>query len=120
MTKSQAVYCRHIADRIEQIERFTRDGEQKFMEDDLIQEGVIRCFEVIGEAVKRLETDTTNTYPDVSWRGFAGFRDILIHQYDDIDIEKVWEVVQDDLPPLKVAINSLLESLDTDDENIQE
>lgn len=84
--KSQRVYCQHILERIQQIERFTAEGETAFLADDRTQEAVIRCFEVIGEAVKRLDTTFTARYEAVSWRGFSGFRDVLIHQYDDIDM----------------------------------
>lgn len=113
--KSQRVYCQHILERIQQIERFTAEGETAFLADDRTQEAVIRCFEVIGEAVKRLDTTFTARYEAVSWRGFSGFRDVLIHQYDDIDMEKVWETVRDDLTPLKTAIEDLLATLSDDE-----
>ncbi|MFQ3674193.1 MAG: HepT-like ribonuclease domain-containing protein [Aggregatilineales bacterium] len=89
--KSQRRFCTHILDRIRQIERFTAEGESAFLADDRTQEAVIRCFEGIGEAVKRLDPALTAQYPMVSWRGFAGFRDVLIHQYDDVEMDKAWE-----------------------------
>ncbi|GAB4517881.1 MAG: DUF86 domain-containing protein [Anaerolineae bacterium] len=113
--KSQRLYYTHILERIQQIERFTAEGEGAFMADDRTQEAVIRCFEVIGEAVKRLEPTLTAQHTMVSWRGFAGFRDVLIHQYDDIEIAKVWETVRDDLPTLKVAIEAILAELPDED-----
>lgn len=106
--KSQQVYCQHILDRINQIERFTAEGEAAFIADDRTQEAVIRCFEVIGEAVKRLDPALTAQQPHVPWRAFAGFRDLLIHQYDHIEIVKVWETIQDDLPLLKASVQALI------------
>lgn len=116
--KSQSQYCHDILHRIEQIERFTAAGEAAFLADDRTQEAVIRCFEVIGEAVKRLDPALTTQHPNIDWRAYAGFRDVLIHQYDSIQIPKIWEAVRDDLDPLKVAVSALLESLN-DRENDQ-
>lgn len=79
------------------------------MTDDRTQEAVIRCFEVIGEAVKRLQPSVTAQQPQIDWRAYAGFRDVLIHQYDSIQIPKIWEAVRDDLPPLKTAVGALLD-----------
>ena len=52
------------------------------------------------------------TQPHIDWRGYAGFRDILVHQYHKTEMEIVWTMVQDDLPPLKAAIEAILASLD--------
>lgn len=110
--KDQRQYCRDILARIEQIERFTFDGRDHFFADDRTQEAVIRCFEVIGEAVKRLDSRLTEQYPDLNWRAYAGFRDVLIHHYDRIQLEKVWDAAQNDLGPLAVAIRHLVDILD--------
>jgi uncharacterized protein with HEPN domain len=117
--KSQRRFCTHILDRIQQIERFTAEGESAFLADDRTQEAVIRCFEVIDEAVKQLDPALTAQYPMVSWRGFAGFRDVLIHQYDDVEMDMAWETIRDDLPLLKKAVESLLESLSVGDKDQQ-
>ncbi len=99
------------------IERFTAEGETAFLAEEMIQEAVVRCFEVIGEAVKRLDPTLTAQQPNIPWRAFAGFRDVLIHQYDDIQMVKVWETVHDDLPVLKSAVEGLLATLPPDEEN---
>ncbi len=91
--KDQIVYCQDILQRLEQIRRFTVGGRAEFMHSDLTQEAVIRCFEVIGEIVKRLDPALTASYPKLAWGGYAGFRDVLIHQYDKILVEKVWQAV---------------------------
>jgi uncharacterized protein with HEPN domain len=84
-------------------------GPTLFLQDELLQDGVIRSFEVIGEVVKRLSDDLKMQHPQVEWRGFAGFRDVLIHQYDKIDIRQVWEIIQTDLPALKQLVTNLLD-----------
>ncbi len=116
MSKTQRQYFVDILKRIRQIERFTAGGEDAFYIDDRTQEATIRCFEVIGEAVKRLDPTLTAQYPDVPWRGFAGMRDVLIHQYDDVQLDTVWDTIQEDLPALKDAVQALLDSLPTDED----
>ena len=101
-----------ILDRIERIERYTAEGRQAFLDTDWQQDAVIRCFEVIGEAIKRLDSTVLEQQTQVSWRGFAGFRDMLIHQYDRAVMEWVWQYSQEDLPALKAGVTALLHDLD--------
>ena len=72
----------------------------------------MRCFTVIGEAIKQLSDEVIATQPHIDWRGFAGFRDILVHQYQNTQMDIAWTVVQDDLPALKAAVTAMLASLD--------
>ena len=108
--KDQRLYLIHIKECIEKIEQYTKDGELSFSNDPKTQDAVIRNFEIIGEAVKRLSEDTRQTVSEIPWRQFAGFRDVLIHQYDGIDPSEVWLTVENDLPLLKEAVRTLLES----------
>jgi uncharacterized protein with HEPN domain len=80
------------------------------MESDMIQESVIRCYEVIGEIVKRLDPNLLAPYPHIPWKSISGFRDLLIHNYDEIRLDIVWEAVEDDLPAPKHAVEALLSS----------
>lgn len=115
--KNQRLYLQDILARIDQIERFTNEGEAEFMADDRTQEAVIRCFEVIGEAIKRLDLSLLAQYPTLVWHDYTGFRDVLIHQYDAIFLPKVWQAVKEDLGPLRVAVETLLENLPDDKRN---
>jgi uncharacterized protein with HEPN domain len=92
--KTQQEYCRDILARIDMIRRFTEGGEAFFLQDERTQESVMRCFEIIGEIVKRLDTTLKDAYPLIDWKSYAGFRDVLIHQYDMILLDKVWDTVQ--------------------------
>jgi uncharacterized protein with HEPN domain len=107
--KDQRLYLIHIKECIEKIEQYTKDGESLFSSDPKTQDAVIRNFEIIGEAVKHLSEDTRQNVPQIPWRLFAGFRDVLIHQYEAINISEVWLTVTNDIPALKEAVRMLLE-----------
>ncbi len=74
----------------------------------MAQDAVVRNFEVIGEAVKRIPESLKEERPDIPWRRIAGLRDVLIHQYLRVDLEAVWAIVRDDLPEFKQAVAEIL------------
>lgn len=82
------------------------------MQSKMRQDAVIFCFLVIGEAIKQLDEEMTALHPQIPWRQYARFRDVLIHQYHSTEIIIAWQAAQDDLPALKAAIISMLSSLD--------
>ena len=106
--RDEKLYLSDIMQRMAFIEEAVKDGREQFMSSQLIQEAVIRIFEVIGEAVKQLKPETLQPYPQVQWSEFAKFRDFLIHHYDQVEPEKIWGYVENDFPPLKVAIQKML------------
>lgn len=104
------VYLNDILQCIRDIENYTQDGEAEFMCSKLVQDAVIRNFEVIGEATKRLSPELRQQYSEIPWRRMSGFRDVLIHNYMRIDISTVWNGVQE-LLPLKVSLESILQDI---------
>ena len=89
-------------------------GRRKiFLSSIELQDRVIRRLEIIGEAVKNLPDVLRADHPDINWREVAGMRDVLIHQYFDVDLELTWEVVQVDIPKLKMVVGLMKEDLDT-------
>lgn len=79
-----------------------------FIGSPMAQDAVVRNFEVIGEAVKRIPESLKEERPDIPWRRIAGLRDVLIHQYLRVDLEAVWAIVRDDLPEFKQAVAEIL------------
>jgi uncharacterized protein with HEPN domain len=112
VTKDPRIYLAQILERIERIEDFTDGGRDEFFSDLMVQDAVVRNFEVIGEAAKRVPDDYRAAHPDLPWRALAGLRDVLIHQYEGVSLVKVWDTIEHDLPGLKAAILALLPPLD--------
>jgi uncharacterized protein with HEPN domain len=112
MTKDIRVYLGHILESIELIEEYTRNvSEETFYIDTELQDSVIRRLEIIGEAIKCMPDDVRENNERVDWRGFAGMRDKLIHEYFGVDIKLIWNVVVKELPTLKREVEALLNTL---------
>lgn len=109
--RDDKLYLIRIVEYIQRVELYTRDGRDAFMQSPMIQDAVIRNFENIGESSKRLSQELKQQYPDVPWRRIAGFRDILAHDYLDVDMDEVWNVMERDLPVFKMNIESILKEL---------
>jgi len=103
------LYLRHILDAIERIERYLHNvTREQFEREELLQDGAIRQLEIIGEATRRLSKDLRGRYPEIPWRGMAGMRDKLIHDYLGVDLEMVWITATEDAPVLKEQIKTVL------------
>ncbi len=109
MKKDTSVLLRHILDSIEAIERYMSGiTKENFNILEEKQDSVIRRIEVIGEATKSIPEDFKKENPTIPWKRMAGMRDVLIHQYDDVDIQVVWKTITEFIPPLKTQIQKLL------------
>ena len=67
-----------------------------------------RKFEIIGEAARRLSPEARNAFPEIPWKLVTAMRNILIHDYDDVDLDVVWDTIQRDVPPLIVRLEKHL------------
>ena len=83
--------------------------KEQFLANEEKYEAVNRKFEIIGEASRHLSPEMRQQFPDVPWRLITAMRNILIHDYDDVDLNVVWHTAQDDLPPLIAQMETYLE-----------
>lgn len=104
--KSNLPFLGHIADAIAAIEAYTGGGRDAFMADRLVQDAVIRNFEIIGEAANRLspELRKLSSFP---WGRVIAFRNRLIHGYWSVDLPLVWDVIEHELPDVKAEVERL-------------
>jgi uncharacterized protein with HEPN domain len=82
--------------------------KEVFLKDTLCQDAVIRRLEIIGEAARRLSPEARQTLPGLAWNAMIGMRNVLVHEYDDVDLHVVWETVQKDLPSLIAILEPLV------------
>jgi uncharacterized protein with HEPN domain len=88
---------------------FTKDiNFQAFVANIQLQYAVIRCFEVIGEAAKRVPEDFREMHQQFPWKAMAGMRDKLIHGYDMVDPSILWGTIQTDVPEALSRINQII------------
>ena len=84
---------------------------EAFLSEIKTQDAVVRNLEIIGEATKQIPDEIRQHAPHIPWKSITGMRDKLIHQYFGVNLDIVWNVVQDDLPKLVEAIESILSAI---------
>lgn len=104
-----AVYLHHRLDAVEKITHYIgKLSHSEFIADSLRIDAVLRNFEIIGEASNNLSDDFKEQHATIDFRSAIGIRNRLIHGYDDVDLNIVWDTIKDDLPTLKQAIEKIL------------
>lgn len=112
MTRDYSDYINDIANSIDEIKEFIGDIDfDTFSDDKKTINAVIRSLEVMGEAVTKIPSDIRDKYPNIPWTRMAGMRNKLIHEYFGVDLEIVWTVCTEEIPPLKPFITSLVSAL---------
>lgn len=106
--KTDLAYLSHIMDSITKIETYAAVGKEEFMAVTHWQDAIIRNLEIIGEATKRISRPLKDKHPEIPWRHIAGLRDVLIHDYMGVDLNSVWNVVENDLPSLKKQVGIIM------------
>lgn len=109
MPRDYKVFLEDILEAINKIHRYTAGlSQEAFRKDEKTLDAVVRNLEVIGEAVKKLPARIRSKHPQVDWRKIAGLRDILIHEYFGIDVEIIWDILENKLPLLEREVKKIV------------
>jgi uncharacterized protein with HEPN domain len=100
--RSAAEYLSDMRDALRSAREFSQGVTfEEFRINREKQFAIIHALEVLGEAAKQVPVSVREKYPDIPWRDIAGMRDRLIHGYFSVNLERLWNTVQQDLPPLE-------------------
>jgi uncharacterized protein with HEPN domain len=107
--KDDTLFLIHIGECIGRIDVYTRGmSRDAFLTSSLVQDAEIRTLQTLAESSQRLSARAKESQPGIEWRRIAGFRNILVHDYLGLDLNRVWTIVRDELPVLKQAVDEML------------
>ena len=109
--KDDAAYLRHVQECLTRIEEYTKAGHAAFMASTLIQDGVIRNLQTLGQSILKLSDTLKSAHPEVAWKSIIGLRNVLVHDYLGVSVARIWEIVEQDLPDLKTKLTAIQASL---------
>ncbi len=105
-------YLNDIIESIADIKEFTNGmTRESFSIDKKTIKAVVRSLEVIGEAANKLPDDVRDRYPEISWQEIIGMRNRLIHEYFGVDLDIVWQTIEEDLEPLENAVKKIIKEM---------
>ena len=110
MPRDYKLYLEDRLKAIEKIEEYSKDVSfTQLSENHLLLDAILYNLQIIGEAAKHISDEVKKKHPEIEWRKIAGLRDIVAHEYFGISLEIVWDILQNKLPSLHAAINSIFE-----------
>jgi Uncharacterized conserved protein len=110
MRKDDLIRVRHMLDAANEAITFSLDRTRGDLENDrMLTLSIVKLVEIIGEAASRVTAETREKYQEIPWADIIAMRNRLIHVYFDIDLDRVWDTVTDDLPGLMALLEKVLE-----------
>jgi uncharacterized protein with HEPN domain len=107
MNNRDDLYIVHILECIEKINAFTERDKEIFLSELIVQDAVLRNLQTLAESAKRLSDELKNSLPDIRWTAIVGFRNLIVHDYLGVNPQRVWEIVDENLPELEAALRPL-------------
>lgn len=111
--RSQILRVYDVLDCIHKIQSYLAGKDKdSFLQDKMAQDAVVRNIEIIGEAAKQISGDICAAYPGIPWRDMKAIRDVIAHGYFDVNVEVVWVVATEEIPPLEDLFKKLYADLE--------
>jgi len=108
--KDDKLYLIHISECIERIQSYvSRTDKEAFMASSLVQDAVIRNLQIMAESTQRLSDRLKEDHDEIDWYKIAGFRNVLVHDYLGVDVQRVWNIIENEIPALREAIRKMLD-----------
>ncbi len=106
--KDDKLYLTHIQECIARIEEYTKEGKENFLEDYKTRDAVLRNLQTLAESTQRISPTLKSKYTAIDWENISAFRNVLVHDYLGVDSSEIWDIVAEDIPPLKKTIEQML------------
>ena len=111
--RSVVLLIRDMLTAVDKVGRYTLGMDAaSFAADEVIVDAVIRNLEVLGEAARNVPGEVRDAHPEIPWKRMVGFRNIVAHVYFGVDLDNVWKIVSENVPPVRPALEALLEELE--------
>lgn len=106
-------YVQDIINAMDKVLEFVIDiSYDEFIHDDKTVFATVRALEIIGEGVKNIPDDIRRNYPEIPWKGMAGMRDKVIHEYFGVDLKLVWKTIDERIPEIRPLFDEVLRDLE--------
>lgn len=108
MSPEDLTRMRHMMESAREAIELTRDKKRENLDSDrLLSLALVRLLEIVGEAASRVSTTARHEFPDIPWSQIVSLRNRLIHGYDAVDMDVLWEILHDDLPPMIALLEKI-------------
>lgn len=108
--KDDRTYSVHIVECLDRIKKYTAGGHSEFLTNTMVQDAVLRLLQIMAESATRLTDSAKATMPEIDWKRIGAFRNVVAHDYLGLELERIWRIIEHDLPPLRKAIDGFLQS----------
>ena len=110
--KDDRLYVIHIGECLARIVQYVAGGRETFMHSPLIQDATLRNLQTIGQSIGRLSATLRAAHSEVNWRSIIGLRNVLVHDYLGINLERIWDIIERDVPGLQRTVEAILREPD--------
>ena len=107
--KIRLLHMRDAADRI--LREYAALNGERLNDDDLRYHGLLRLVGIIGEAAYKLTPELRTAHPEVPWKQIIGTRHFIVHEYDNVDENRFWDIIAHSLPALRQQLQHILDTL---------